>query len=92
MGFHEDDRIRSKNSSYTEEGITNNSNVRLKLNDIPIADIVELLVSNGYRVELEPHHTISVGRKLSNEENVNHDNRITDFIRTHLVCSNSKSK
>jgi hypothetical protein len=79
MGFYEDDRIRRKNASKTREGITNND-MCLKLGNVSISDMVDLLTNNGYKVELKSNQTISIDRKPSGGEKINHDNRITSTI------------
>lgn len=91
MGFHEDDRIRRKNASYTCEGITDNG-VYLKLNSIPVRDMVELLTKSGYRVELKPDHIISINRKYTGGEKANHDNKPPSTIQSPVVLYPSKSR
>ena len=60
MGFYENDRIRNKNLSYNHLVI---NDIHLKLNNVSINDIIELLINNGYLVELKSDHTISIDRK-----------------------------
>ena len=91
MGFHEDDRIRNKNSSYTQVSITNND-VRLRLNSIPVSDMIELLTTSGYQVELEPDNTISIDRKPTSGAKTNHDNRTPCVIQSNLVAVASASR
>jgi len=90
MGFHEDDRIRNKNSSYTQVSIIND--VRLKLNSVPISDMIELLTNNGYLVELKPDHTISIGRKPTRGAKTNHDNRHTNSMQSTVVVPDSTTR
>jgi hypothetical protein len=82
MSFYEDERIRNKNSRYTKESITNND-ISLKLNNIAIVEIIELLVKNGYKVKLEHHNVLCIHRKQGNEGNEGktiHDNIIATGI------------
>jgi hypothetical protein len=72
MGFYEDDR-------YNREGITN-TGISLKLNNIPITEMVELLVKNGYKIELGHANTISIDRNRAHGEKIINDNGIAITI------------
>jgi hypothetical protein len=58
MGFYEDDRIRSKNTTYNL-GITTDR-LNLQLRNVSVAEIVMALVKNGFSVALENGGTITV--------------------------------
>lgn len=79
MGFHEDDRIRSKNSSYTHEGITSDE-IRLVLDEASVSGVVELLTNNGYRVKLKSNRVINISRNKPDEEKANGSNRCVGII------------
>jgi hypothetical protein len=79
MGLYEDDRIRNKNLRYNREGITN-TGISLKLNNIPITEMVELLVKHGYKVELGHANTISIDRNRAHGDKTINDNSISIII------------
>ena len=79
MGFYEDERIRNKNLHYIREGITN-TGISLKLNNIPITEMIELLVKNGYKVDLGHANTISIDRNRAHGEKIINDNSVTSVI------------
>jgi hypothetical protein len=79
MGFHEDDRIRNKNSSYTQVSIIDND-INLRLSDVSVSEFVKFLTNNGYLVELKPDQVLSVSRKSVYEAKINNDNRIVGSL------------
>lgn len=72
MGFYEDDRIRRKNSSYTDDRIDNKAD--LTLHGVSLSEIISVLASNGLKVKLEQNGTISISKGTQHGEKVEHDN------------------
>jgi len=76
VGFHEDDRIRRKNTDQANKG-TINSDIRLNINNIPINEVINLLINNGYKVEIKSDSIITISRNPSNGKEDHHFNPIT---------------
>lgn len=91
MGFHEDDRIRRKNLNLTNNSIII-QDVSLKLNNIPVSDVVTLLINSGYTVELGPNKTIEINRKRPYEEKRRNGNSTTGSLRTNIISDDCKTR
>jgi hypothetical protein len=59
MGFHEDERIRNKNKKYTEDG-TIHDDAYIIFDNVSVYEMIDLLNSNGFKVELKDNKTLII--------------------------------